>query len=255
MESARRIHMALSQSTPNPSDNRPSILSRRITKGNPVFKPMPGSDSCVAFEVTWDGATRSANQFQGYAIRVLLTDEVEVGDLALVILPPAAGDHLQLMEIGEDGSFLDAQTFEPVALEGITVLGQVVEEREYLTPDQLNKRREEQHHQLLDPEGIARLITVGMAQVKAEWDEQDAAGECADVIATGAAMVFSSAYQSARDLFRSGDADEPHWDSAVDTATVEPTDFDFPLRSLCAQFFRAGLLVGGSPTSRLGTGR
>jgi hypothetical protein len=233
------------------------MLSRRITKGNPTFKPMPGSDSCVAFEVTWNGVPSSANHFQGYAIRVLLTDEVEVGDLALVILPPAAGDHLQLMEIGEDGSFLDAQTFEPVVLEGIRVLGQVVEEREYLTPDQLNERREEEHRQPFfpDPEGIARFITVGMAQVKAEREEQDAAGEIDDVLVTCSAMVFSDAYQSARDAFRSDDANEPHWNSATDPTAVELYECDYGLRYLCAQFFRAGLLIGGSPTSRLATGR
>jgi hypothetical protein len=247
--------MAKSKSTPNPK-NRPTALSRRMTKGTPVFKLMPGSDSCVGFDVTWPEIPGPANHFQGYAIKVLLTDEVEAGDLALVILPPAAGDHWQLMEIGEDGSFLDAKTFEPVAQEGICVLGQVVEEREYLTPDQLNERRAEQHHPLwLDVEGLSRLITVGMAQVKAEEEEQGAAQDNIDVLTTCTAMIDSGGYQLARDRFRSGDADDLHWDPAADPTAVEPYEFDFALRFMCAQFFRAGLLIGESPTSRLGTGR
>jgi hypothetical protein len=232
------------------------MLSRRITKGSPVFRSMPSSDLCVAFDLTWPEITGPANHFQGYAIKIHLTDEVEVGDLALVILPPAAGDHLQLMEIGEAGSFLDAQTFEPVALEGIRVLGQVIEEREYLTSNQLYERRVEQHQPFFpDVEGIARLITVGMAQVKAEEEEQNAANDNIDVLTTCTAMIDSGGYQLARDRFRSGDADDLHWNTAADPTTVDPSDFDFHFRFLCAQFFRAGLLVGGSPTSRLATGR
>jgi hypothetical protein len=113
------------------------------------------------------------------------------------------------MEIGEAGSFLDAQTFEPVALEGIRVLGQVIEEREYLTSNQLYERRVEQHQPFFpDVEGIARLITVGMAQVKAEEEEQNAANDNIDVLTTCTAMIDSGGYQLARDRFRSGDADD-----------------------------------------------
>jgi hypothetical protein len=59
-----------------------------------------------------------------------------------VVLPPTAYCHLQLMAIGEDGSFLDAHTFVPIALEGICVLGKAIEEREYLTSDRLDLARD-----------------------------------------------------------------------------------------------------------------
>jgi hypothetical protein len=242
--------MALSKSTPTPK-NRPTLLSRRITKGTPTFRSIPAvwscsqdSSPCIAFDVTWDDVPKGANELQGYSVRVLLTDDV--GGLALVAQPAHAGGCLQLVNLDQKGYFRDPRTSKIIPHDGWTVLGKVVEEREYVLPD----IPKEPTYPLRGSQikGLTRLIDCGIAAVMDEAKDDVAID---NIHATSIAVADSAGYQLIRDQFRSHDPEDPKWIAGKPNAS-DPDDIDHALRFAFAMMLRAGQFIGaGNPTSRL----
>ena len=134
--------MATPQSTRRPKD-RPTTLSQRITNGNkPTFRPTHSvwtswqdPEPHIAFRVSW-GEADELNHFAEYACLILLTEDIKPGDLAYGVT--ASGHHL--VDVQDDGGFLDATSKQSVPPERIVIRGRVVCESESLSRAQLDGR-------------------------------------------------------------------------------------------------------------------
>ncbi len=221
-----------------------SILGRRgCVKTRPNLISIPAlwrseqsSEPCLAFDVQWAVVPDSQHHFHGYSFRAKLTDKVQTGELALVVLPVYGV--LTLAWIEERDYWLDGFTLRPIPAHGSRVLGRVVEEKEYLTEAQRAGRGtvEEPGNDCDRIRALEPLIESGLARALS------AEGDNLGIVAlTSIALIDSKGYQRARDAFREHDAEAEKM-SPGDPPDVDG-DFDNPLRDFGALMFQAGQLA------------